>query len=619
MTSFSVKGQELDIPANVKLQFKKKNILFAFDSVEVERTTSFSIPKTARNMQIFGFSHDYLLHGEDMRVKLDAVLTVGFIVKFGLLHITKYNAKTESFECVFLTGSYYTLKQIKDAGKIKDIYFPYVNARKEIGIWAGDEDALAEWKAVDYNQNYPTLDRFPSYNLKKIVEGCFNSLGVSYSIDDYAKYFRVVPRTLKRGTIISVKSVPTIGTKKNKLTFGDSFGTIGLSGYSIPCNNMKCEVSSLAGVNFWHFLENQLAFNIDGFMFEHDVKITFPANFPDGFALVQFIKGNLADQTESMLNECFFGDFSYAFDGYTGEWYNYTPDVVSLGGLTVEIPANTPVGFLKVDGGDYVTQDPREYSTGDQSIAFNMPSWDNGMEGFSGNFTVEYADESLFSLWDNLEDRNLVDILKDLAILTGNILNVEDEVVRIDRNYFEILAKSPDIELNDVLEVNSVERTFSNYAQKNIINFVGDDVAELERVTRVYAIENVNITSDKILQTIGYTEGGLYPTKDFYGENVAIYPNTLENESASQNMIGRTRDIDLPAIDAEMLRVNIPENALITRLVENSTSIILTVRMKMLEFENLKSDTVFLYGGARWVWVDAQYSNDTMKLTLSKI
>ena len=100
MVSFSVNGQALDMPAGLSLQFQRKNILFAFDSIQVERTTNFSIPATPNNMRIFGFANSHLTSGEDMRVKIPATLTYGVLTKSGVLHISKYNVKNKTFECV---------------------------------------------------------------------------------------------------------------------------------------------------------------------------------------------------------------------------------------------------------------------------------------------------------------------------------------------------------------------------------------------------------------------------------------------------------------------------------------------------------------------------------------
>lgn len=44
MIRFSISGEYLDLPADFSLQFKKSNVLFAFDNMECERSTSFDIP-----------------------------------------------------------------------------------------------------------------------------------------------------------------------------------------------------------------------------------------------------------------------------------------------------------------------------------------------------------------------------------------------------------------------------------------------------------------------------------------------------------------------------------------------------------------------------------------------
>lgn len=72
MTSFNVGGRVLDLPANFKLQFVKKNPLFAFDELEVERTTTFAVPKTPNNLLALGFANDFHRRGEMLRRKCRA-------------------------------------------------------------------------------------------------------------------------------------------------------------------------------------------------------------------------------------------------------------------------------------------------------------------------------------------------------------------------------------------------------------------------------------------------------------------------------------------------------------------------------------------------------------------
>ena len=74
MMRFNVGGQFLELPDNFSVQFKKTNILFAFDKAECERSASFDVPDTPTNDRIFGISKWIQTSGDGMRRRYDAQL-----------------------------------------------------------------------------------------------------------------------------------------------------------------------------------------------------------------------------------------------------------------------------------------------------------------------------------------------------------------------------------------------------------------------------------------------------------------------------------------------------------------------------------------------------------------
>lgn len=615
MILFSVNGQELDMPAGLNLQFQRKNILFSFDSVQVERTTNFSIPATPKNMRIFGFANSPLTDGNSMRIKIPATLTYGALTKMGVLHISKYNVKNKTFECVFLTGELEQLKRIKEAGNLSEFYFPQAVA--EIDGSSTGLDAL--WGVVTYAQNYiGNVLTFPSYNVKKVLEGAFAALGVPCSIGDFANDLRVVPSEMKRGARVTFESVPTVGAKKNALHFSDTIGTFfSTVGEDVECNNIVCEVHDY-GVEFskaWRFVRDEFAFNIDGFSFRDGVTLTFPDTFPSNIALVRIISGDGVQPLDFV--EGFVSDYRYKFDVYTGD-FSSENGLYSLAGLSVDIPANTPVGFLRMDG-NFQTKSPTDFAYGYEDIALAMPEYLDGMPAFSGEFEMRYTDENKVSLYDNLEERKITDILKDVAAIGGNLIDVQNGVIILDRDFSEMLTKNADIELRDVISVGVLERSFSDYAQRNTINFEkSKNVKDIDRVSLEYLINNKNIQAEKELLTIGWSEGGsLLPTDEDAQRLIAVFPNTVEDINADVPMIASVEEFSLE--DLNMTRAGITRNPLVARLVEKSTSISVTVRMKLFEFDKIKSDTVFWYNGSKWVWTSTKWSKNTVTLELAQL
>lgn len=614
MILFNVNGQALDMPAGLNLQFQRKNILFSFDSVQVERTTNFSIPATPKNMQIFGFANSPLTDGNSMRIKIPATLTYGVLIKTGELHISKYNIKNKTFECVFLTGELEQLKRIKDAGNLSEFYFPKGVATID-GSWAG-YDAI--WTPFNYAQNYiGNIVTFPSYNIKKVLEGAFAALGVQGVIGEYANDLRIVPSEMKRGTRVTFESEPSTGSKKNALNFSNTMDTFFSNvGENIACNNIVCEVHDY-GAEFpkaWRFVRDELAFYIDGFSFRDAVTITFPDTFPSNIALVRFLSGTGANQFDFV--DGFIGDYRYKFDIYTGD-FSAENGLYSLAGLSVDIPANTPVGFLRMDG-DYQTKSPAGFAYGYEDVALAMPEYSDGMPAFSGEFEIRYTDENKVSLYDNLEERKITDILKDVAAIGGNLIDVQNGVIILDRDFSEMLTKNADIELRDVISAGVLERSFSDYAQRNTINFESSkNTKDIDRVFVDYLIDNKNIQETKDLLTIGWNEGGSELPNTEGVRPIAVYPNTADDINADVNMVASV--VDFFEAGFFLTRVGILRNPLVDRLVEKSTSVSVTVRMKLFEFDKIKSDTVFWYNGSKWVWTSAKWSKNTVTLELAQL
>ena len=74
MIYFKVNGIDLDIPTDLKLSFKKKNILFSFDDIELNRSQGFVLPHSKVNDAFFGFSYRPDFDGGVLRVSHEATM-----------------------------------------------------------------------------------------------------------------------------------------------------------------------------------------------------------------------------------------------------------------------------------------------------------------------------------------------------------------------------------------------------------------------------------------------------------------------------------------------------------------------------------------------------------------
>ena len=119
MIRFNVSGEYLDLPADLSLQFKKSNVLFAFDKIECERSTSFDIPATPQNDRIFALAKWTQSSGTGMRRRYEAQMQASMVTKDGCLYVDAY--ADGKYKAIFVTGELLGLLRIKDAGKIADI------------------------------------------------------------------------------------------------------------------------------------------------------------------------------------------------------------------------------------------------------------------------------------------------------------------------------------------------------------------------------------------------------------------------------------------------------------------------------------------------------------------
>jgi len=176
MTRFNVGGTMLDIPANLSLTFSKKNILLSIDGIECDRTASFTLPTTPTNDAALGVARDYHFTGQSMRVKIEAQMVDGTIVRDGFLYVTEYNGK--GYECTFIYGENVGLKTIKESGAVStylrnQAYIPdsvtwsvsFDTTPKNIGMavyynyWTGDKNTLRSWRAPHPYANFGYIMR----------------------------------------------------------------------------------------------------------------------------------------------------------------------------------------------------------------------------------------------------------------------------------------------------------------------------------------------------------------------------------------------------------------------------------------------------------------------------
>lgn len=571
---FSIGGKLLDLPSNIKLKFTKKNILFSFDNIKVERTTSFQVPATPNNMRIFNFSHDIHSSGNAMRERLDAELRVGIVSKRGYLYVGSYS--NGQFECIFVTGELLGLQSIKELGNIAQ----YIPANLSVDLaespHSAGEQNLPDYGIVLYDGEFisgqDTVYR-PSYAIGAILNQVLDEIGAQFDWsaqeNDLMKRRIVIPSkynlapptsvTLSRSYIqqpTSSRPYPTIGA----MSAGGSalFSVVRSSSYLQMIWDEEI-------TDFRRGYINEL-------VCQQRVKITFPNNTPYNLYL-GYVSG---------------GSFSLI------EGANFE-SVSSLGGRTVELPSGQH--FFFVVPADHVRQGGTPYEGWWIAQGYDY-SVDVLVEG------VDSEGDAIRSIRvkDNLPDINVVDFLKICAALSGSVLDFTASGLSFNKlNSWDSVKY-----LKDVISWKNLTRTFADYAQNNYIQL---DSAEdvIERVRLNYPIDNKNIEFEKVLQTIPFSE--------FAGEigiygNISIFiPNERDKYTLAQ----------VYDADAFMRNAEIPNNAAIQSLTTKSTAVEVSALMPLFEFEAMQQSVLLQWDNARWVWTSATWSDGVVTLQLSRI
>lgn len=597
MIRFSISGEYLDLPADFSLQFKKSNVLFAFDNMECERSTSFDIPATPQNDRIFQLAKWIAAPGTGMRRRFDAQMQNGIVVKNGYLYVDAY--ADGKYKAIFVTGELLGLKRLRDIGSINEsgLFDDYSDS---VYRGAGSQMPASEaydliWANVSYEHSADT-DIFPSIGVSKMLR----NMGINDSggVIDGLKLRLIVtkPQPIQEDT--AQYGVNIINSHTGGYTPVGSSGSP-IYNVSVPNfeafddeetfpNNALFDQSTRVlvkytngGVEYHGYVVLNKA--------KYDTSIFFGSGTPDDYFIGYFSPQTDMNQHYSLLSDfIFIGGWSFDENGAeTG-----TP----LKNRWVDIPAD---GYFIVIRKSWWNQNGWQIQTPDFTLlesVMNFSGWENSDDA-----------PAVWRLKDNLPNCTAVDILKAIAAMTGTILNyTEDNGIVFE----PLILNGEQIEIDDkIIKVSTMERKFADYAQNNYIKFA-DDSAQYDNEKKIinYPIDNDNIEAYKILLTLPAGSGGIYSENSQYQ---VLY--LRGGESVNILAVYDSRE------PIYLCRPVLQKNNDIQSLCDASTSVQMQVRMTLLEFEQLKPKTRIYYDGVLYVWTEAQYSKDVVTLKLSKI
>ena len=608
-------GVELDIKENTKFSLTKKNPLFSFDNIELERTTNISIPATPKNVTVFAYANDYHTSGQAVRKQLDAQLYIGVVVYTGYLYVS--SCDDNDFNCTFVTGANFILKKIKDAGSIKSYYFPD-DVLASQGAQA--TDAVNIFDTIYYQTNrvkgeFASLNCSPSYDLYKVIQGCLNALGVPFRLDSRMENNRLILDSLSFGTKFVMTSQPsTSGTKKNELSINMVDSTYFSKGGKINVYNVFGQVFDTGGSPRynWKFYANQLAYELDAFVANDQIEITFGSDFRRDVALViDYIGGEtLGGDPETLFFGNFFGsDVRIEFDQVSGQ-LRYIHGTIA--GKTFAIPRGANFGFVTIADEEFTGgTSAAQHSVGYIEQVITPPAFVDGMPFFEGDFEIKGA-SGVATLYDNLEDRTLTDILKDICNIYGVLMYVENGVLILDDTLESLLNSGDYFTLENIISQSDYVRKFADFEQVNTIDFESVGVPSALRLNVQYFVDNLILKKENNLHTISWNEG------EAEGKDVFIYykEDGGNFDDLGNNTIAVAR---VGSGDYFMERVTKHKNRLIEELCIKSTQITVTCRMSILLYNSIREKTLLWHNGCKWMWRESKWNDNVATFTLAKI
>lgn len=565
MTRFNIGGSFLELPANFKIQLKKSNILFAFDNVELERSTSFSVPATPINTGIFGWANDAHRFGERGRQKIAAQLQMDGVTKDGFLHITKYTP--EAFECVFVTGDLLGLAEVKALGDWGQFILPSNGVRMDADVRIASSGNDYSAARVQYKTDGYIM---PSWKLSSYAKMALQraAVGVNWGeVLDTLNTYRIIIPKAKGVSETAATLARKYAAEQTSATPYPVLNSALLDDQGELANVVTIEQSAYPIFKVKTADATQYYGYVMQFVAKQDMTLKFADGTPDTLFLASAQMNGTFD---------FLGGYSFAADGtITGD---------PLKGREVEI--STDQTFLLISQNDYLRAGTGEFE-----------GWTIANEELTASVVVKGKEEqpnnAYIRVKDNLPEMTIVELVKVIAALSGKILSYHaGEIVFVDN-----IAGGEYMELDKPLKWSNLTRGVGDYAQKNLVTFKDGEL------TATYAIDNVNIEQEKELLAIPMNAGS-----DVAGD-LFVAGDTEEYTIARYD---ETKPINLQ-------RIEVPKNESLEKILFQSTSLTAEVKMSEREFDKLPFDAQLRFDNALYAWTDGVWSNGIASLSLSRL
>lgn len=576
MIRFKIVGSGyLDLPSDFDFSFQYKNSVFAFENMQLSRSSEFTTPRTPANDAILEFSHDVAQDGNFIRKRKAAELHGSGIKISGFLYFGKYS--NGGYSTIFVYGELTALKRLNEIGAIGN----YINPTDSLTV---EDDSITP----AYFASGKLANNFKFYNYRngvaeadKLVTGVNLSptVKLSYLLSQAATAVGLTVDTTTLGDLKDAIGVILAGNKADP-----SLTSVSISG--TPNDNLDFT----GGNDYFYLGEARMKYKPQGSLFwksdtvnvlvaQRDLTVRF-----DSFSGVAAATGN--------------GKF------YTNNTLYYFPDNFTI---CEEFTLKSGEFFTVIDLDDFYLWRLTSYGTAVTAT----------IKVYSGDEENVDLSESYF-LKPNLPDVTIVDILKIYANLFRCGLNYDESTNTVSFFNFAF-DKSAAMELdNIVIEISDVDRTFLDYCQNNRIDFKSEDYVT-NRFGLSYSIDNDSLQADKVLYTIPFSEGiqavnSDVQVNDF--ELVAPFKKKAKNCTLAvpSKTSGQTY---LKHISTLYRNFYIMDN--LTAIIANSTTATFKVKMDVKTFLGIENTATFKYRGHYYCCIEGTHTNGVANLVLVKI
>lgn len=605
MINLLVEGKILDLPP-VNLSYKRVNNAFTFGKLTLSRSQSFKVPKTPNNLNIFNLGNIWQF-GESERRYFDAQLQGSGFVENGLLYIESID---ENYNCVFLFGSLFILKNVSNVKKMADVLEPYdvLLPAPQIGKNANALD-LVFFDTVKYINNAISaigLYNMPSISVKDLFRYANEIFGNIFDVSAIPNY-RIVAQNneevKKENVIFAKNSVNTYADHQNLKLIVREFG--GINSYSE--SGVRGNTVSQSIRRYFNYTYN-------------DVELTFPEDFPDDVFCVD--NQNFVDSQGFVTIDLeFFGDYSFDTDVRAVSSLAEEGVRNSLGqplaGRTIKIPGQTAFSFYSKNNFHNTTNREGENSYynhyrgffgGDASpFSFTFP---DARIKYDDWHIISYEGTRWVSAVQSLPNISFIELLNSVAILADKYVTYNSASHKIELvNYADI---NEPIELKNVVSKDKVNRVGITEARNNKITPAYNKGVSVNNVNIInYITDNATLEAEEVIKELKVSTGN--------NINGILYIDDLVRYESLYELL-----TDVPLIaevgEGENLQfIKMQNNALLNSIYEKSTRIEVNCMMTMAEFMTIKETNVFLYKSLKWVWTSGQWQKNRAKFVLQKI